>query len=165
MFNCDVIRVAAAKENEHLQPMVSCCNFRVGFVMYKRLFSTSSCARLALATNAWLMSHKNGPLQPCGVYTGSSCNSWVAYVVHKRSLRRGTAEWLTAPKKTRWPGWPRWPLHKIAKWNAKLIELQSVQARLRGVDFRLDKCEWPPGHLATANLPKADAGQTRHGGH
>ena len=86
---------------------------------------------------------------------------------------KGAAQWLNLLKKdrpsgvtrqtpkNRWPGWPRWPLHEIAKWTAKLnghlataqklIEslpphTQSLQPRLRDIDFRLDKCDWPPGH-------------------
>ena len=59
-------------------------NLRVGFAMYKRSFSTSSCVRLALATHAWLMSHKNGPITTSWCIDRTSCNSCVAYVVHKR---------------------------------------------------------------------------------
>ena len=109
-------------------------------------FSTLNCIRLDLATQARLMSHKKRPYYNFAVYTPELLQLTRGSCGAQTFLRRGTAEWLTAPKKTRWSGWPRWPLHKIAKWNAKLIELQSVQARLRDVDFRLDKSDWPPGH-------------------
>ena len=143
--------------------MVSSCNFRVDFV--KRPFSTLRCVRMLLQLMRGLCHIKTPPSTTWRCIHRSSRNSCVTYVVHKRFLRRGTAEWLTAPKKTRWPGWPRWPLHEIAKWTAKLIELQSMQPRLRDIDFRLDKSDWPPGHPATANSPKADGVQSRHGGH
>src|SRR6516162_3054519 len=55
-------------------------------------FSTLNCIHLDLATHAWLMSHKNGPITTLRCIDRSSCNSCVAYVVHRRSLRRGTAE-------------------------------------------------------------------------
>ena len=59
----------------HLQPMVRSYNSRVVF------------------------RHVQTTIFNLELYPSSSCNSCVAYVVHKRSLRRGTAEMANGAKK------------------------------------------------------------------